>query len=148
MEKNSWLSSTLDLYKDLYDEAFKGSSLYKDMFSKTSCQYPKCRARKEKNTLVFEFFLPGIEGKDVSVEYDPKKKSLKISREKTASEKIDQYILNEYSSDYSFSREIGLSNYTVDMNSNVDASFKNGVLKISLPLQEPAEEKKIKINFL
>jgi HSP20 family protein len=84
---------------------------------------------------------PGFDKKDIKIEYD--KGYLTVSGEVKEEKEEKKYLYREIGSK-KFTRKFQLGD-TFDKE-NIDASFKNGVLVITLPKKEEEKFKEIQIN--
>jgi HSP20 family protein len=87
--------------------------------------------------------LPGMEEKDIDVSFSNDMLVIKGEKKEEKDEKNEDYCLTERSYG-SFQRAIPIS-AGVDRD-KVDAKFKNGVLKITLPKTEEAQKENKKID--
>jgi len=119
----------------LFDDAFRGfgspalSPLMEGRFS-----WPQVEVSDGDDALVVSAELPGMTDKDVQVEIA--NGVLTIRGEKKSEHKGEGRYFTERSYG-SFERQIALENVQED---KAEASFKNGVLTISLPKSEGARE--------
>lgn len=88
--------------------------------------------------------LPGLEEKDIAIEVDNGILTLKGERKKEKEEKQDNYWKLERSEGY-FYRSLQLPTY-IDEN-NMEATLKNGVLKITIPKLVNADAPKKRITI-
>jgi HSP20 family protein len=86
--------------------------------------------------------LPGLEEKDIAIEVDNGVLTLRGERKNEKEEKQDNYWKFERSEGY-FYRSLQLPTY-IDEN-NVEATLKNGVLKITIPKLDNADTQKKRI---
>jgi len=127
----------------LFDDVFRGfgspslSPLMEGRFG-----WPQVEVSDNDDALVVSAELPGMTDKDVQVEIA--NGVLTIRGEKKSERKGEGRCFTERSYG-SFERQIALDNVQED---KAEASFKNGVLTISLPKSEKAREsvKRIAIN--
>jgi len=127
----------------LFDDVFRGfgnpalSPLMEGRFS-----WPQVEVSDNDDALVVSAELPGMSDKDVQVEIA--NGVLTIRGEKKSERKGEGKYFTERSYG-SFERQIALDNVQED---KAEASFKNGVLTVSLPKSEKAREgvKRIAIN--
>lgn len=135
---------TLDsLFNDLFGDAVAPSYVYR-----TCAAAPKVDVKEENNSYVLEMELPGRSENDVDIELDNNnlticsKKDEKEEKKEAKEEKKTKYILKERRfSD--FSRRFTLPS---DVESEgINASFKNGILTITMPKKNIPEPKRIRI---
>jgi HSP20 family protein len=91
----------------------------------------------------FEAEIPGVNKEDISVTIDKNILTVSGKKESEVEEKEANYYLKE-SSYGSFSRSLRLPSEVDE--GKVQASFKNGVLKLTLPQKKTTETKQIKIE--
>ena len=96
-----------------------------------------------KGDLVVKAELPGIDPKDIDISLDEGVLTIKGEKRQEKEEKQEGYHLIErrYGS---FTRSIRLPGEI--QNERINASYKNGVLKITLPKSEEAKKREIKIK--
>ena len=112
---------------------------------------PKVDVKENKNAYTLEMELPGRTEKDVDIELDHDNLTIASVKEEKKEEKKDnkdgkeaeKYILKERKTS-SFTRRFSLPS-DVDAES-INASFKNGVLTISMKKKALAEPKRIAIE--
>ena len=105
--------------------------------------YPSVDILEEKDKYIMEAELPGLTEKDIELKADRNLLTLSSGKDKKKEEKKKGYILKERRQ-ISFSRSFTLPE-EVDRK-NIQAEFKNGLLKISLPKKPAAKPKLIDIN--
>jgi len=105
---------------------------------------PSVDISENKNEIVIEADLPGMEEKDIDVSIAGDLLTIKGERKDEKEEKEEDYYRKErvYGS---FSRQITLPKHI--KREDVKAKFKNGVLKITLPKSEDYKEKEVKIEL-
>ena len=131
--------SVFDLIDDLWRSPFE-TSLGQVM---GQVEYPAMNIRDDEKSITVEAELPGMESKDIDISLQ--NNMLVLQGEKRFEDEKKQGNYHRIERSYgSFSRTIPLSS-TVDEN-NVKASFKNGVLTVTLPKQEVERGKKIAID--
>jgi len=90
-----------------------------------------------------EIELPGLTEKEIEVKVENNVLTISSKKEEEKEEEKKDYVLKERRS-YSFCRRFTLpKNITSD---NIDASFKNGILSISLPKAPEAKPKMIEVK--
>lgn len=97
---------------------------------------------EDKDKVVLKADLPGIEEKDISLDVDGNRLTLKGERRMEKETKEENYHRVERAYGQ-FVRSFTLPN-TVDVE-NIKASYKNGVLEVSLPKKEEVKPKHISI---
>ena len=104
---------------------------------------PSLDVAETKGDLVVKAELPGMDPKDIDISLNEGVLTIRGEKKQEKEEKEEGYHLIERSYG-SFTRSIRLPK---DVQSDmIDASFKNGVLKVVLPKSEEAKKKEIKIK--
>jgi len=105
--------------------------------------HPSVDISENENAFVLKAELPGVNREDINI--DINHKTLTLKGEKKFEEKTEKenYVRVERSYG-SFSRTFALSD-KVDTE-NVKASYKDGVLEVTLPKKEEAKPKEIKVE--
>ena len=104
---------------------------------------PSLDVSETKSDLVVKAELPGIDPKDIDISLNEGVLTIKGEKKQEREEKEEGYHLVERSYG-SFTRSIRLPREI--QNEKINASYKNGVLKITLPKSEEAKKKEIKIK--
>ncbi len=104
---------------------------------------PALDVTETKDNLVVKAELPGVDPKDVEITLSGNVLSIKGEKKQEKEEKDEDYHLVErrYGS---FVRTIRLPVEVAE--DKIEASYKNGILKIVLPKSEKAKKKEIKIK--
>jgi HSP20 family protein len=116
--------------------------------------WPEWPASGEEYTPRMDFFekdgkyiikadLPGMDKEDISIDIEKDTVTISGKKESDKEESNANYYLKESSYGY-FSRSFRLPS-PVD-ESKVDASFKNGILKLEMPQKEGGKARKIQIK--
>jgi HSP20 family protein len=105
--------------------------------------YPSLDVAETKNDLVIKAEVPGMEPKDIDISLSNGILTIKGEKKQEREEKEEDYHLVERSYG-SFTRSIQLPREI--QSDKISASYKNGVLKITLPKSEEAKKKEIKIK--
>ncbi|MBU8910267.1 MAG: Hsp20/alpha crystallin family protein [Desulfobacterales bacterium] len=135
-------------YNPMNELAFWGNS-FNDSFFNTKPKteeswYPAVDILNEKDNVVLNIELPGVKKEDISVNIEDRVLTIKGERKFENEEKKDSYFKKERSYG-SFKRSFSLSDDI--LTDNVDADFKDGVLKLTLKKDNTKEEiKQITIN--
>ncbi|NWG03915.1 MAG: Hsp20/alpha crystallin family protein [Syntrophaceae bacterium] len=104
---------------------------------------PSLDVAETKGDLIVKAELPGMDPKDIEISLTEGILTIKGEKKQEKEEKEEGYHLIERSYG-SFARSIRLPK---DVQSDkINASFKNGVLKVTLPKSEEAKKKEIKIK--
>jgi HSP20 family protein len=104
---------------------------------------PSLDVSETKNDLVVKAELPGLEPKDIDISLSEGILTIKGEKKQEKEEKEENYHLIERSYG-SFTRSVRLPREV--QSERINASFKNGVLRITLPKSEEAKRKEIKIK--
>lgn len=104
---------------------------------------PSVDVSETKNDLVIRAELPGLDPKDIDISMNNGFLTIKGEKKNEKEEKEENYHLIERSYG-SFTRSVRLPREV--QSDKITASFKNGVLKITLPKSEEAKKKEIKIK--
>jgi len=103
----------------------------------------KVDLKEDENNYTIDADLPGIKKEDISLEYDNNYLTISAKREETVENKDDAFVRRERTYG-EFKRSFYIDN--IDENT-IDASFTDGVLRITLPKKEKGiERKKIDIK--
>lgn len=114
-------SSLLD--KDLSD--------FSEMFpSRLGINVPTANITETPKEYTVELAAPGLERKDFNVEVDNHTLKISAEKEEEKTEKEGEYSRREYSFN-SFNRSFTLPENVKE--SNIDAKYENGVLRVSIP---------------
>lgn len=104
---------------------------------------PSLDLSETKNDFVVKAELPGIDPKDIDISLANDILTIKGEKKQEKEEKEENYHIIERSYG-SFTRSIRLPREV--QSDKISASYKNGVLKITLPKSEEAKKKEIKIK--
>ena len=144
VRRNSDLWDPFDMLMDLRDEmnrAFGRTMTRRDGFSQAFS--PVLDVREEADNFIVNADLPGLKKEDIDISVLGNQLTLKGERkhEKETKEKDFQYIERSYGA---FSRTIQLPT-EVDAG-KVQATYKDGVLELTLPKSESAKPKQITVE--
>jgi len=104
---------------------------------------PSVDVSETKNDLVIKAEMPGLDPKDIDISMNNGYLTIKGEKKLEKEEKEENYHLIERSYG-SFTRSVRLPREV--QSDKITASFKNGILKITLPKSEEAKKKEIKIK--
>jgi HSP20 family protein len=104
---------------------------------------PSLDVSETKNELVVKVEVPGMEGKDIDISLSDGVLIIKGEKKQEKEEKEADYHLIERSYG-SFVRSVRLPKEV--QGDKINASYKDGVLRITLPKSEEAKRKEIKIK--
>lgn len=112
-------------------------------FSETNTTLPAVNIKETQDEFIVDVAVPGMEKKDFKIDLD--NDVLTISSEKTVNneETKENYTRKEYSY-RSFKRSFTLPQGIVNRN-QIEAIYKNGELKITIPKLEEAKPKPIQL---
>lgn len=105
--------------------------------------FPSLDVSETKNDLVIKAEVPGMEPKDIDISLSDGVLTIKGEKKQEREEKEEDYHLIERSYG-SFARSIQLPKGV--QSDKIQATYKNGVLKVVLPKSEEAKKKEIKIK--
>jgi HSP20 family protein len=104
---------------------------------------PSLDLSETKNDLVVKAELPGIDPKDIDISLANDVLTIKGEKKQEREEKEEDYHLIERSYG-AFTRSIRLPREV--QSDKINASYKNGILRVILPKSEEAKKKEIKIK--
>ncbi len=104
---------------------------------------PSLDVAETKNEIVVKAEVPGLEPKDIDISLSEGLLTIKGEKKQEREEKEENYHLVERSYG-SFTRSIRLPKEV--QSDKINASYKNGVLKVVLPKSEEAKKKEVKIK--
>jgi HSP20 family protein len=104
---------------------------------------PSLDVSETKSDLVVKAEIPGIDPKDIDISLTNDLLTIKGEKKQEKEEKEENYHLIERSYG-SFTRSIRLPKEV--QSDKISASYKNGLLKVTLPKSEEAKKKEIKIK--
>jgi len=104
---------------------------------------PSIDVSETKSDLVIKAELPGMDPKDIDISMNNGFLTIKGEKKHEREEKDENYHLVERSYG-SFTRSVRLPREV--QSDKITASFKNGVLRVTLPKSEEAKKKEIKIK--
>ncbi len=105
--------------------------------------YPTLDVAETKNDLVIKAEVPGMDPKDIDISLSDGILTIKGEKKQEREEKEEDYHLIERSYG-SFARSIQLPKGV--QSDKIQATYKNGVLKVVLPKSEEAKKKEIKVK--
>jgi len=128
---------------DFFDGALQGDWITPGGFFNREGLYPRLDVKEEKGKITVEAEMPGVETKDIDVSLDGR--LLRIKGEKRKEEE------NKSDGNYHYERSYGYYNRSIELpaevdSSKIDASYKNGVLKIKLKKVKESETKRIEVK--
>jgi HSP20 family protein len=105
--------------------------------------FPSLDVSETKNEIVVKAEIPGIDPKDIDISLADGLLTIRGEKKQEKEEKEENYHLIERSYG-SFSRSVRLPGEV--KSDKINATYKNGLLKVSLPKSEEAKKKEIKIK--
>lgn len=112
-------------------------------FFEEDCLMPAMNVKEHDEDFEIEFAAPGFSKKDFEVTIDDNILNVCGEKKKEVEEKDDDYTRKEFSYN-SFKRSLSLPK-TVNINQDVKATYKNGILKLNLQKKEEAKEQAKKV---
>lgn len=128
-----------------FDTMFQHLFDHESSLSRTSRWNPSIDIEENETAFILSADIPGLSKKDVSIEILDGVLTLKGERNEVKNNENDYYVFRERNTG-SFCRSFKLPDNVED--ENIKASFKNGVLTLTLPKMEviEPEARTIKIN--
>ena len=112
-------------------------------YSNTATTLPSVNVKENVNEYIVEMAAPGMNKRDFQIEVNNNVLTIKSEIENEKEEKDgDTYTRKEFSYQ-SFQRSFNLNNDVVDDN-NIKATYKDGILGITLPKKEEAKPKPVR----
>jgi HSP20 family protein len=108
-----------------------------DFFAEDSLM-PAMNIKDKKNDFEIEFAAPGFDKKDFEVTIDDNVLHVSGEKSEEKEENEEDFTRKEFSFN-SFRRSLKLPN-TVNVNKDVKATYKNGILKLNLMKKEEAKQ--------
>jgi HSP20 family protein len=105
---------------------------------------PAAELRESDDAIHLKLEIPGLEAKDINVEVTPEAVSISGER-KTETKTEDNGVTRTEFRYGKFQRLIPLP--TLVENDKVQAEYKDGILRLTLPKSEPEKQKAVKINL-
>lgn len=121
---------------DDFFNTFLGDDFFSPMLANSGSF--KVDLKEDENNYTIVADLPGIKKEDISLEYENNYLVVSAKRDDTVEDKNDNYVRRERTYG-EFKRSFYIDN--VDENS-VDASFSDGVLRVTLPKKDKGIQKK------
>lgn len=119
----------------MFDDAFRGWQALPENEGRSVM--PSVDVKETDRAVEFTAELPGVDEKDVHVTYAAGVLTIKGEKKAEREEDRDGYKLSERSYG-SFMRSMGIDDVDAD---KIDASFANGVLKVTLPKSASAKSR-------
>jgi len=141
-----------EMFNDLFRGMIPSSMISSPMMARvegppslmSEMGFPMIDMYEKGDNLIVEAAVPGMKKEDVTVHVTPN--SITISGEsKSEEEKEEGEVYRKEISFGSFSRTMSLP--TEIKQDKIKANFKDGILKITLPMKEPSKTKKVKVEI-
>ncbi|RJP78572.1 MAG: Hsp20/alpha crystallin family protein [Desulfobacteraceae bacterium] len=128
---------------DFFDHAFPGDWITPRRLMQKSQLFPRVDIKEEKRKIIVDAEMPGVRSKDIDLSLDGRMLTIKAHKNDEKEHKTDGY--------YRLERSYGYYNRTIELPAEVDpvkvdASFKNGVLKVEMKKIKESEAKKIEVK--
>jgi HSP20 family protein len=125
----------------LWDSFFEGGARRRTEGARE--WFPSLDVAETKNDVVVKAEVPGMDPKDIDISLSNGVLTIKGKKKQEREEKEENYHLLERSYG-SFTRSVQLPGEV--QSDKISASYRNGVLKVTLPKSEEAKKKEIKIK--
>jgi HSP20 family protein len=149
MELMKWnppreLFSSGNRMRDLFDDFFY--PLFKEESTRSIWGWnPKVDVYEEDGRLIFKAELPGVEKKDIEVTV--KDAVLTLKGERSADNEVKDKEKNYYRRERSSGKFVRSFNLPAEVNpENIEADYKDGILKVSVPKPEKLKTKQITVH--
>jgi len=135
-----------DMFRDFF-RSLRPSEFYPSMSPASGMEnlgWPKMDMYEKDGNLMVEVALPGIKKDDISVQLSEDTLTIKGSAESEEEmEGEETYFRERFQG--TFSRTVSLPCEV--LSDRIKAAFKDGVLKMTLPMKEPSGKKKIQVKI-
>lgn len=132
--RNNNVARTGSTFDDLFSN-FLGDDFFSTSIMNSSGF--KVDLKEDENAYTIEADLPGVKKDDLSLDYANNYLTISAKRDETTENKDDNYVRHERRYGQ-FKRSFYVDNIN---ESTIDASFTNGVLKVTLPKNDKGIEK-------
>lgn len=129
-------------FERLFDRLFDGGTLWRRPWLEKEVM-PAIDMRETENAIVVEAELPGMKGKDIEVQVNEGTLTIRGERKLEKDEKAKTYVRTERAWGH-FERLIRLP-AAADCE-KVDATYTDGVLRITIPMKAGAKPRAISVN--
>lgn len=121
--------NSFDLFDDMFDN---------DFFSRKEKSLMKTDIRENKDKYIIDVDLPGFEKENITLSLNNGYLEISAKMDKTSNEEDDEKFIHRER----FYGECSRSFYVGDnvVQEDIEAEFKNGILKIEVPKKEKAKE--------
>lgn len=137
---NNSVAKRGDYFEDFFNNFFSDDFFAPTIFNNNSF---KVDVKEDDNQYLVEADLPGMKKDNISLDYENNYLTISAKKEDVLEDKQENYVRRERSYG-EFKRSFYVDN--VDEN-KVDASFTDGVLKITLPKKQKGKQDRRKIDI-
>ena len=130
-----WSDRTFPMINSAFDNFFNDDGGFISSLSKGTSM-PAVNTSETKNDFIVEVAAPGMDKSDFKVELDNNVLTISSEKEDTSEEKEKNYTRKEYNYS-SFMRSFRLPDNV--KSDKIKATYKDGVLQVTLPKTEPVE---------
>ena len=140
---NNWTPS----FPSLLDRFFEGDLMdwSNSNFAGTDSTLPAVNIREDENEFHLEVAAPGMKKDDFKVNYDNGRLTISSEHKSEEEKKEGENVMRREFSYQSFQRSFSVAENVVDAE-KIKASYKNGVLQLSLPKREESKPKRIDVQ--
>lgn len=136
-------------FPSFFDKFFEGNLMdwNSSNFSSTDTTLPAVNVKENDDAFLIEVAAPGMTKEDFKLNYDNGKLTISSERKNEKNDEGDNYTRREFSYQ-SFQRSFTVAENVVN-GDKIGASYKDGILNISLPKREevkPKPSREIKIS--
>lgn len=128
------------IYPGWADDFFSGTQ-WPDMETKLGITMPAVNVKEDDNQFIIDVAAPGMEKKDFKLELNHNVLTISAEKEEEIEEKKRKFSRREFNY-ASFRRSFTLPNTAKE--AGIKASYKDGVLSISIPKKEEAKVKPLR----
>lgn len=145
LDRETFIHSIDSKFDDIWNQVFPefGKAFGVDVFEKQS--YPKINAIDYSDRVEIEAAVPGLSKEDVNIEFSDGTLTISGEKKQSAKDENVQYIYRELKRS-SFKRSFNVDPSLLDAE-RITASFKDGILTISIPKVKPIKKEVKKINI-
>lgn len=129
-------------WREMEDFRREMDSLFERVRGSQRVSFPLVNLYDVKENVVAEFVMPGVKREDIDIQFENDILVVKGKRDNDVDEKYSIVRSERFGGEFKRSVEIPVK---VDVN-KIEATFKNGILTITLPKAEEAKPKQITIK--
>ena len=122
---NTFRSNLLDDFMDLTRSGFKTD------------------IKENDENFIIEAELPGLEKDDITLEIEDDRMTISVQEENEIEEETEDYIRKERRTG-NYQRSFRINNVNEDA---IEAEYNNGILKVTLPKEEPGKSRRREIDI-